>query len=81
MFLAPIFGSIPPYATGPAIIMVGALMMVSGCITVMCLTLDVSMHARESPGTIGQKQASCPAQTSVCMFMHTVVSNQAGSVP
>ncbi|KAF5831672.1 xanthine/uracil/vitamin C permease-like protein [Dunaliella salina] len=27
MFLAPIFGSIPPYATGPAIIMVGALMM------------------------------------------------------
>lgn len=28
MFLAPIFGSIPPYATGPAIIMVGALMMV-----------------------------------------------------
>jgi xanthine/uracil/vitamin C permease (AzgA family) len=27
MFLAPIFASIPPYATGPAIIFVGALMM------------------------------------------------------
>jgi xanthine/uracil/vitamin C permease (AzgA family) len=31
MFLAPIFGSIPPFATGPAIVMVGALMMVSEC--------------------------------------------------
>ena len=27
MFLAPIFASIPPYATGPAIVFVGALMM------------------------------------------------------
>jgi hypothetical protein len=33
MFLSPIFASIPPYATGPALILVGALMMVSrpGC--------------------------------------------------
>ncbi len=26
MFLSPIFSSIPPYATGPAIVLVGALM-------------------------------------------------------
>lgn len=27
MFLSPIFASIPPYGTGPAIILVGSLMM------------------------------------------------------
>jgi hypothetical protein len=44
MFLSPIFASIPPYATGPAIVLVGALMMVSHgpsscykCIAFLCL--------------------------------------------